>query len=782
MKFMSTFSIIIPVFNSENTIMQCVDSVLDQNYSHKNIEIIIIDDCSTDNTNYILNYLAENHKGLIKCLKTSENAGPGNARNIGIDNSNNEWILFLDSDDILDPYALKKLASISNVNDFQIIGYDWSLNTECEDKVGQRNDFSNLLKCRNERFLDSLALRMDGSVIFTLFRKDFINNNDLRFFDGFHEDVDFIFKTYFIAENVGILNEVIYIKSHRPNSIVNSISIKHLDGYFRAYLEIYNFISQSTKNNSRWKDHFSIGLAGIVATRLRDIINSKLIENEKLQLLKCLHRKWIEISSITSAPMPVKHLNSRHGLIAKYFFKIMDIDNVNKNTNIVNSTSDYIQKVGKRTWSCYDLHNSAFLAPNEIRTCCKRFFVNGQMKGDVALVKPDQDGKIKVSKKEILDKKKDLHKRLNTGEETECDGCPFLEFKEWEQFDKLKLEHLSLEYHSMCNMRCSYCSETYYGGDKPKYDVFTLLEELSDDNCLEGCNSVVFGGGEPTLDKSFEKITNLLVNDLPKSTPRVLTNAVKYSPALENFIKKGQVSILTSIDAGTDYVFRKVRGINRLDNVLTNLSSYAKQNSNNVSLKYIFTDENSDIKEILALVEQLKKFNLLHCSFQISYNFKDEDVRLESLISIVVLYGLLVKENCSLVYLDELLRQRLKFFASNNEYRNKLWENLIKTGYDNLLESPDNYESVSIWGAGYLTKLLLKNSWFFNNVKVSKIIDSNPALQGKYFVGYPVVAPESLLEDNESVFLSAVQNTPVLYKNYIKLGLQEDRLIKGLIL
>ena len=170
----------------------------------------------------------------------------------------------------------------------------------------------------------------------------------LRFFDGFHEDVDFIFKTYFLAEKVGLLNEAIYIKSNRPNSIVNSISIKHLDGYYRAYLEIYNFISQYTKNSSRWKDHFSIGLAGIVATRVRDIIHSKLIENEKIQLLKYLHRKSIEICSITGAQLPVKHLNSRHGLIAKYFFKIMNVDNVNENTNIVNSTNDYIQKVEKK--------------------------------------------------------------------------------------------------------------------------------------------------------------------------------------------------------------------------------------------------------------------------------------------------------------------------------------------------------------------------------------------------------------------------------------------------
>ena len=374
MKHLPNFSIIIPVFNSESTIMHCVDSVLDQNYLHKNIEIIIVDDCSTDDTANILSYLAENHKSLIKCFKTPENAGPGNARNIGIENSNNEWILFLDSDDTLEPYALKKLSSISNINEFQIIGYDWSLNTEYEDKLGQRNDFSNLLKCRNERFLDSLALRMDGSVIFTLFRKDFINNNNLRFFDGFHEDVDFIFKTYFIAEKVGLLNEVIYIKSHRPTSIVNTISEKHLNGYFRAYLEIHNFISKSTNNSLKWKDNFNIGLVGIVATRLRDIINSKLSENEKLLLLKYLNLKWIEISTITGVQIPVKHLKSRYGLIAKFFFKIINTDSINNRTNIVNSISEYIQKVGKRTWSCYDLHNSAFLAPNEIRTCCKRFY------------------------------------------------------------------------------------------------------------------------------------------------------------------------------------------------------------------------------------------------------------------------------------------------------------------------------------------------------------------------------------------------------------------------
>lgn len=86
-------SIILPVYNEEKNIKEVIQSLLNQDF--KNFELIIIDDCSTDNTSKILTKIK--HQKL-KILKSEKNSGPGHARNIGIKNANGNYILFFDSD------------------------------------------------------------------------------------------------------------------------------------------------------------------------------------------------------------------------------------------------------------------------------------------------------------------------------------------------------------------------------------------------------------------------------------------------------------------------------------------------------------------------------------------------------------------------------------------------------------------------------------------------------------------------------------------------------------
>ena len=87
-------SIVIPVFNSERFIVECLNSVLNQSY--KNIEIIIVDDGSTDKSVELIN---DYHSDLIK-IYSQVNSGQGKARNLGVEKAKGEWIAFLDSDDI----------------------------------------------------------------------------------------------------------------------------------------------------------------------------------------------------------------------------------------------------------------------------------------------------------------------------------------------------------------------------------------------------------------------------------------------------------------------------------------------------------------------------------------------------------------------------------------------------------------------------------------------------------------------------------------------------------
>ena len=99
------FSIIVPVYNTEKYINETLNSVLSQNYS--NFEIVCVNDGSTDGSLEILNQLS-NSDNRVKVIDI-KNGGPANARNVGLQNAQGEYILFLDSDDLMEQNALEKI-------------------------------------------------------------------------------------------------------------------------------------------------------------------------------------------------------------------------------------------------------------------------------------------------------------------------------------------------------------------------------------------------------------------------------------------------------------------------------------------------------------------------------------------------------------------------------------------------------------------------------------------------------------------------------------------------
>lgn len=96
-------SIIVPMYNAEKHIKKTLQTISQQTYS--NFEVLMIDDCSTDNTKEIAESYLKNNRFTLIALKT--NSGVANARNIGIENSTGDYICFLDSDDWWSPYKLE---------------------------------------------------------------------------------------------------------------------------------------------------------------------------------------------------------------------------------------------------------------------------------------------------------------------------------------------------------------------------------------------------------------------------------------------------------------------------------------------------------------------------------------------------------------------------------------------------------------------------------------------------------------------------------------------------
>ncbi len=114
-------SIIIPVYNNTELIKLTLNSVLDQTY--ENIQIIVVDDCSTD---FTYSLIQEHYGHLVELYKTHLNSGPGGARNLGIKKSIGDYILFLDSDDIIDMHTVKSMVghAVESGSDLLLCGYE----------------------------------------------------------------------------------------------------------------------------------------------------------------------------------------------------------------------------------------------------------------------------------------------------------------------------------------------------------------------------------------------------------------------------------------------------------------------------------------------------------------------------------------------------------------------------------------------------------------------------------------------------------------------------------
>ena len=464
---MLMYSIIIPVFNSEKSIENCIKSVLNNGEtSYEKYEVIVVDDCSTDKTNNIL----KKFSNQITVLKTLYNDGPGSARNVGLNHAKGNYIMFLDSDDELKNDALSSISNFINFNkksNFDIIAYNWEYISH---KGGGRYDLHSLKKTKVNLLKDYISLYCDGSVIYTLINRNFLNRSKVFFRSGFHEDVDFMYKLYSESSNIGILDKELYLKRNSKDSIVNTISEKHIDGYIGALQAIFNHL-KSENNLQDNIDSFKVGLVGFLASRIIAIFSISKNEKERFGLYSYL-KKIFKIFLIKNE---IQNLGLNFELETKYL-KIYNFFSRFKNNISLEDTKKidlFLSQIIKKSWSCYDIHNSLFLAPDQVRTCCKRFFRNGKMKGDVVLVESKNQ---EINKSSIEKAKKKILTEINQGVSEDCLGCPFLEFKHWKNLEPLDIEHISFEYHSVCTMKCIYCSDKFYGGKKPTYNISNLLK------------------------------------------------------------------------------------------------------------------------------------------------------------------------------------------------------------------------------------------------------------------------------------------------------------------
>lgn len=234
-------SIIIPTHNDSSHICRAIDSVLAQ--ETKNIEIIVIDDLSTDNTKQVLNSkYSDNNK--VKLFFQKENKKQGYQRNFGIKKAKGKYIFFVDSDDWISKGTLMHLLSIAENYKCDMVACGINkINENNTSEFYHGYDFG----CRGkDEGLNYFTDYKIGSVIWNkLYLKSFIKKNNLKFITPyFHEDVTFSAEAIYKCKNYLSISTPYYNYFQRKSSTINSKpSLFHLRSYLRLLTNLSDFIN-----------------------------------------------------------------------------------------------------------------------------------------------------------------------------------------------------------------------------------------------------------------------------------------------------------------------------------------------------------------------------------------------------------------------------------------------------------------------------------------------------------------------------------------------------------
>ena len=181
-------SVIIPLYNAEKYIADCLDSLLAQTF--QDFEVIIVDDCSTDNSVAIVKNYAEKFYGRLRFASTKKNSGGGGyiPRNIGLEISRGEYIYFLDADDFIAETALEILYTAAKRVNADVVYTSAYYNCDSDEKFFLVNDNStaqdkpSLIIDNPNKNLQKLLFENDFRNPWTKFsRRDFLIRNEIKF-------------------------------------------------------------------------------------------------------------------------------------------------------------------------------------------------------------------------------------------------------------------------------------------------------------------------------------------------------------------------------------------------------------------------------------------------------------------------------------------------------------------------------------------------------------------------------------------------------------------------
>lgn len=298
-------SIIVPFFNTEKYIKRCLESIAQQSY--RNIEVILVNDGSTDNTTEVAETFA-NLDDRFKIIKLKSNKGPAIARNTGLDFVTGNYICFIDSDDYIDKNFVSKLLSLAKKENADIVECQnyCLINGELTDKNKDRIYDSDLIVSNGKEILRNYLRHATprlstSSICNKIYSTDLFKNNHISFDPKLKkfEDSDIVYKLYANSKKHVFVKDKLYYHVHREKSIMRTLEDRNDDFDDTSYI-MTKMLAYFIDND----DHFADAMTYLrwnLSNTIQNLPNEELAEFieksivRQSQNLKILYKKEREL-------------------------------------------------------------------------------------------------------------------------------------------------------------------------------------------------------------------------------------------------------------------------------------------------------------------------------------------------------------------------------------------------------------------------------------------------------------------------------------------------------
>jgi len=333
MKYESLVTIIIPVYNAAEYLSVSIGSILNQTY--KNIEIILVNDGSDDNSDIICDKYAE-VDSRIRVIHQA-NCGPSAARNRGINIAKGKYIQFVDSDDSIEPNMTHRLVeSMNNTTQLALCGYK-----SIEEKNGNKTNIKNKIPSLHgnykmndfiKYFIEFFNENLINSPCNKLYVSKLLHNENIRFKENFHMGEDLLFNLIYFkhCKKISIISAPLYnyITSNNNDSLTGNFIQDFFETQQILFLNVRKFLMDHNSYKGNHKDFLEVSYTNSIIGCLSNLFhkNSYLtLKDRKEEIYKIIYDETVNnnikyFSEGNIQKVLIGYLIKNKSLLSIYFF------------------------------------------------------------------------------------------------------------------------------------------------------------------------------------------------------------------------------------------------------------------------------------------------------------------------------------------------------------------------------------------------------------------------------------------------------------------------------